>query len=99
MSFISLLLACYFGLLNVSEQETIAATKIEPASPVVKPVELVPAKVSKTPGCILCEFVLNTVVSDLQNVTIEAAVKQVSKQAILFHEFEFIFFSHLVSGS
>jgi len=62
--------------IQVNKLETIAATKIEPASPVVKPVELVPAKVSKTPGCILCEFVLNTVVSDLQNVTIEAAVKQ-----------------------
>ena len=43
-------------------------------------VELVPAKVSKTPGCILCEFVLNTIVSDLQNVTIEAAVKQVKSR-------------------
>jgi len=61
---------------QVNLLETISASKIEPASPVMNAVELVPAKVSKTPGCILCEFVLNTIVSDLQNVTIEAAVKQ-----------------------
>lgn len=75
---------------NVKATELTPAKKIselsenESAVEVVKAVELVPAKttsqssenVSNNPGCILCEFVLREIVSDLQNATIEAEVKQ-----------------------
>ena len=76
-------------------QETFSYIQIQPASSTVQAVKLIPAEkisgsefnaveaidadVSKGTGCIFCEYILHEIVSDLQNATIEAEVKEVNK--------------------
>jgi len=76
-----------------NQQETFSYIQIQPASSTVQAVKLIPAEkisgsefnaveaidadVSKGTGCIFCEYILHEIVSDLQNATIEAEVKEV----------------------